>query len=311
MKGIDVAFNYYNQYGKPMLEDLFKDKLDKITVGLVGEGSECYGYDDLTSQDHDFDMGFCLFISQKDYDEFGFKLERAYANLPNEFNGFKRKILSPVGGNRRGVIVIEDFYKKFLGASNIPSDISWWFFVPSHSLSTATNGRIFYSGNEQFIHLRNELLKGYPKDVRLKKLAKALALAGQSGQYNYSRCITHGERGASGLAICEFVKNYISAVYLLNNVYEPFYKWTFRGLRDLAVLSETETALEGLLEYGNSEKESKLKIEIIEDLSGMLINELKKQNLTDAKCNNLETHAYSVTDKIRNSEIRNMHVMEG
>ena len=114
MKGIDIAFNYYNEFGKPMLEKEFSAHLDKITVGLVGEGSECYGYDDLTSQDHDFDMGFCIFISQKDYDEFGFKLERAYAKLPSEYMGFKRKILSPVGGNRRGVIVIEDFYKKFL-----------------------------------------------------------------------------------------------------------------------------------------------------------------------------------------------------
>ena len=43
----------------------------------------------------------------------------------------------------------------------------------------------------------------------------------------------------------------------------------------------------------------------------MLITELKKQNLSDATCNNLETHAYSVTDKIQSAEIRNMHVMEG
>ncbi len=311
MKGLDVAYNYYLEYGKPMLEKEFADQIDKIVVGLVGEGSECYGYDDLTSQDHDFDMGFCLFISQKDYNEFGFKLERAYSKLPKEYMGFKRKILSPVGGNRRGVIVIEDFYNKFLGASTIPNDINWWFYVPSNSLSTVTNGKIFGGDNQKFLQVRNELLKGYPKDVKLKKLAKALVLAGQSGQYNYSRCIAHGERASASLAICEFVKNYLSAVYLLNNAFEPFYKWAFRGLRNLPILSETETALEGLLEYGNSESESKIKVEIIEDLSRMLINELKKQNLTDATCNNLETHAYSVMDKIQNAEIRNMHVMEG
>ena len=103
----------------------------------------------------------------------------------------------------------------------------------------------------------------------------------------------------------------MSAVYLLNNTYQPFYKWAFKGLRDLPILSESETALEGLLEYGNNNNEAKLKCEIIEDLSKMLINELKKQNLSDATCLNLETHAYSVTDKIKNAEIRNMHIMEG
>ncbi len=311
MKGIDVSYNYYIEHGKPMLEKEFSAHLDKITVGLVGEGSECYGYDDLTSQDHDFDMGFCLFISQNDYDEFGFKLERAYSNLPREYMGFKRKILSPVGGNRRGVIITQDFYKKFLGASSIPQDINWWFYVPEHALSTATNGKIFDAKDGDFIKVRNTLLGGYPTDVKLKKLAKHLVLAGQSGQYNYSRCIAHGERGSASLALCEFVKNYASAVYLLNNVYQPFYKWTFKGLRNLPILSECEPSLEGLLEYGNSNSESKLKCEIIEDLAKMLINQLKKANLTDATCLNLETHAYSVTDKIKNAEIRNMHIMEG
>ncbi len=310
MKGLDIAFNYYNEFGKPMIENEFKEFADRITIGLVGEGSECYGYDDISSQDHDFDMGFCLFITQKDYDEFGFKLERAYAKLPREYMGFKRKILSPVGGERRGVIVIEDFYKKFLGVSAIPNDINWWFFVPEHSLSTATNGKIF-CGDGDFIKIRNSLLKGYPNDVKLKKLAKALILAGQSGQYNYPRCISHGERGSASLAICEFVKNFISAIYLLNNTYQPFYKWAFKGLRNLPILSECEPSLEGLLEYGNNKEEYKLKCEIIEDLCKMLITELKKQNLSDATCFNLETHAYSVTDKIKNADIRNMHIMEG
>ena len=66
MKGLDIAFSYYNNFGKPMIESEFNKVSDKITIGLVGEGSECYGYDDLISQDHDFDMGFCMFISQKD-----------------------------------------------------------------------------------------------------------------------------------------------------------------------------------------------------------------------------------------------------
>ena len=311
MKGLDIAFSYYNNFGKPMIESEFNKVSDKITIGLVGEGSECYGYDDLISQDHDFDMGFCMFISQKDYDDFGFKLERAYAKLPREHLGFKRKILNPVGGERHGVIITEDFYKKFLGASTIPDDINWWFYVPEHSLSTATNGKIFHENNGAFMQVRKALLGGYPNDVKLKKLSKALILAGQSGQYNYSRCISHGEKGGASLALCEFVKNFMSAVYLLNNTYQPFYKWSFRGLRNLPILSECEPSLEGLLEYGNDKNESKLKCEIIEDLSRMLISELKKQNLTDATCINLETHAYSVTDKIKNAQIRNMHIMEG
>ncbi len=311
MKGLDLSLSYFNDFGKQMLENEFACVLDKIAIGLVGEGSECFGFDDNTSKDHDFDMGFCLFVTKKDYNDFGFRLERAYSKLPKEYKGYKRQILSPVGGNRRGVIIIEEFYKHFLGVSSIPNDNDWWFFVPEHSLACACNGKVFVDKLGCFSSVRSELLKGYPNDVKLKKLASHLILAGQSGQYNYARCIKHNERGAGSLAICEFVKHFLSAIYLLNNVYQPFYKWAFKGLRNLPILSDVETALEGLLEYGNSKIEFITKCEIIEDLSNLLIKELKNQNLTSATCSNLETHAYSVTDKIADGKIRNMHIMDG
>ena len=311
MKGLDLAFNYYNQFGKKMIEEQFHQVKDKIAVGLVGEGSECCGFDDQISTDHDFDMGFCLFITQKNYDDFGFKLERAYAKLPNEYQGFKRQLINPVGGNRRGVIIIEEFYKKLLGTSSVPHDLNWWFFVPSNSLFTATNGKVFVDQEGVFSKVREQLKQGYPEDVRIKKLASHLLFAGQAGQYNYERCLKHNERGGANIAIYEFVRHFISAIYLINNSYEPFYKWAFKGLRNLPILSQCESSLEGLLEYGNNKNESKLKMEIIEDLSNLLIAQLKEQSLTNATCNNLETHAYSITDKIINPNVRNMHVMDG
>ena len=311
MKGIDLAKEYYIQYGKQMLEENFQNYLDKISIGLVGEGSECFLFDDSISLDHDFDMGFCIFISQQDYDEIGFKLERAYAHLPKEFMGFKRQFLSPVGGNRRGVIITEEFYQRFLGIDKTPNDINWWFFVDSISLATATNGLIFNESKTDFTLFRDYLLKGYPEDVRKKKLSAHLILAGQSGQYNYERLIKHGELGGANLAIFEFVNHAIDIIYLLNNKYKPFYKWAFRGLRELEILSNLEPSLEGLLEYGNSEKEWQTKCEIIEDISSLIIEELKRQNLTKATCNNLKTHAYSVLDSIADANVRNMHIMDG
>ena len=82
-------------------------------------------------------------------------------------------------------------------------------------------------------------------------------------------------------------------------------------MRKLPKLSDLETSLSGLTELGNSAAEASGKIEIIEGVCAELIAELKAQNLTDAVCNNLETHAYSVTDKIDDNELRNMHVMDG
>jgi hypothetical protein len=41
------------------------------------------------------------------------------------------------------------------------------------------------------------------------------------------------------------------------------------------------------------------------------VNLLQAQNLTKAVCGDLEKHAYSVNDGIRNAEIRNLHILSG
>ena len=311
MQGLEIAEKFYNEYGISMLESEFPDKISEIAVGLVGEGSECLGYDDEISKDHDFDPGFCIWISQKDYDEFGFKLERAYAKLPKEYMGLKRNPLSPAGGNRRGVIITDDFYTKLLGAPNAPDSIKRWLFTPSSSLLSASCGKVFKDDKGEFSAVREILKKGYPEDIRLKKIAAHTALMAQAGQYNYQRLVVRGETGAAQLAVFEFVKHCISLVYLLNNRYEPFYKWAYRGMRDLSVLSDLEFSLTGLTELGNSKKQAQEKREIIEDIATMVIEEFKNQGITKATCNNLDTHAFSVTDSIKSAELRNMHVMEG
>ena len=62
MKGIELAKQYYLEHGAPMLHRDFHEYEGLIAVGLVGSGSECYGYDDDISTDHDFEPCFCLFI---------------------------------------------------------------------------------------------------------------------------------------------------------------------------------------------------------------------------------------------------------
>lgn len=311
MKGLELSEKYFNEYGAKMIDTEFAEFSGRIAAGLVGEGSECFGYDDELSLDHDFEPSFCLFITEEDERKFGFKLERAYAKLPKEFMGFKRQLISPAGGNRRGVIIIEDFYKKFLGDKNAPDSIKRWLFTPPYMLKTACNGKIFRDPLGEFSKVREVLLKSYPEDIRRKKIAAHVIMMAQSGQYNYARCVSRGETGAAQLAIFEFVKNAISTVYLLNKEYEPYYKWAYRGMRDLPILSDLEMTLSTITELGNSKSQASEKAEIIEDVAKLINDELRTQGLSKATCNNFETHAYSVMDSIKDPEIRSMHVMDG
>lgn len=52
--GLQLARDYWLAYGKPMLAERYAEFAPRIAVGLVGHGSECYGFDDALSHDHDF-----------------------------------------------------------------------------------------------------------------------------------------------------------------------------------------------------------------------------------------------------------------
>ncbi len=310
MKGLEIAKSFYEEYGKAMLSEQFPEYEGLIAVGLVGSGSECFGFDDEISRDHDFEAGFCLFIPDEDVidRQTAFQLERAYSKLPKEYMGLKRSILSPVGSNRHGVIRMSDFYNQKVGSANGDLTVSQWFTTPEFYLAEATNGEVFRDDCGAFTLIRNKLLN-MPEDIRLKKLAGNLLLMAQSGQYNFKRCLDHAEPAAAQLAVNEFVNSAMKTVFLLNKKYMPYYKWSFRALRGLERLGNLADSFEFLLTSANDNETAETKYFIIEDIASMVIAELQNDEITKAVCGDLEKHAYSVNDFIKDSDIRNLNVL--
>ena len=307
MQGIELSRAFFEEYGKPMLEKDFAQYIDRIAVGLVGHGSECFGFDDEISTDHDCAPGFCIWLTDADEEEFGFKLFRAYSKLPKEFRGVKCVEKSALGSNEKGVRRISEFYSAYTGRKGEPVTWQDWLYTPSHYFAEATNGEVFCDPLGEFSRIRNVIKHGMPEDVRLKRLASCALHAAQAGQYNYKRCIAHGELAAARLALDEFVRYASEMVFLLEKRHAPYYKWIFRAMRELPSLSFIAVKLEDLIVKPSDET---LMIELeIENIASDIIAELKKQKITDATCNYLESHAYSINDKIENSEIRNLHIL--
>ena len=307
MKGLELCEKYYEAYGAPMLHEQFAPFEEIIAVGLCGSGSECFGFDDEVSRDHDFEPGFCLFLPAEDVIDrrTAFLLERAYAKLPKRFLGFARAPLSPVGGSRHGVLRTDDFFLGKVGAPDGRLTTEQWLTLPEFYLAEATNGKVFRDDCGAFTAIR-ERLKAMPEDVRLKKLAGSLLLMAQSGQYNYARCLAHGEPGAAQLALNEFAGAAMHACFLLNRAYLPFYKWQFRALRGLPKLSSLEPVLLRLL-CGKSEAPQAE----VETVCAAVLAELHAQELTTQTCGDLERHAYSVNDRITDPEVRNLNILAG
>lgn len=310
MNGIELSKGYFEEYGKAMLENDFPDILPYLAVGFVGSGSEHFGFDDKISQDHDFEPGFCVFLPSEDVVDrrTAFLLERAYSKLPKEYMGVKRQPVSPVGGNRNGIIRTADFYSEKIGSADGQLSIQQWLTLPDYALFEATGGEMFFDNYGEFTEIRNSL-KFLPEDIRLKKLAGNLLVAAQAGQYNFSRCLKHKEPEAAQLACNEFINSVLKCVFLLKKEYMPYYKWSFRKLREIENDYPFSEKLAFLL-YGSNADEiiAEAKYYTIEDIASELINMLQAEGLTKAVCGDLEKHAYSVNDKISEPNIRNMNI---
>lgn len=311
MKGLELSRGYYEEYGKPMLLKDFPDLLCYLAVGFVGSGSEHYGFDDNVSRDHDFEPGFCIFIPDENVVDRrnAFLLERAYAKLPKEYCGIKRQPLSPVGGNRNGVVHTSDFYRSAVGSSDGELSVDAWLHIPDYALAEATNGEVFFDAYGEFSRIR-ESLKNMPQDIKLKRLAGNLLIMAQSGQYNFARCLKHGEPEAAQLACVEFVNAAMKTIFLLNGKYMPYYKWSFRALRGIENAKKLSEKLSFLLCGENTDDlTAKKKSDAIEEVCAAVMSELRSMNFSKSISEDLESHAYSVNDAIHDSAVRNMHIL--
>lgn len=307
MKGLELARSLYFEKGAVMIKEKFPEYEDRIAAGLAGRGSQCFGFDDALSRDHDFETGFCLWLTDEDDASVGVRLAREYRALLGRAEGEA----SALGTAGVGVMRISDFYRPYTGTGRAPETWRDWLYLPSHALAEASNGEVFRDELGEFSRIREIIKSGMPEDVRRKKLASRLIFMAQAGQYNYSRCLRHGEDGAAILALSEFVKNAAEAAYLLNRAHAPYYKWLLRGMRGLPKLGRLAEALEFLLTAENDDGGQKLKAAVIEDICAETVKELKSQELTCGSWDYLERHAFDVQNHIENAQIRAMHIMEG
>lgn len=265
VSGLKLARAFWTQMGKPMIAAKYPQYTGRIAAGLVGHGSECYGFDDAYSQDHDFGPRFCLWLTDEDYAAIGEQLEADYEALPRKFSVDAQGHVtfeaharsdasgafpsagagSPVtpraqGANRRdGVFRIGDFFESITGYRTAPAQTAphEWLMLAESTLAAATNGEVFADPTGQFSKTRQGF-KNMPDDVRLALISKRLGMIAQAGQYNLPRSLKRGDGAAAWLSIHEFVQATASLVFLVNVPmvvgYMPYYKWQFAALRKLS-----------------------------------------------------------------------------
>lgn len=308
--GLKLARAYWNEYGKPLIAERYPEYQGRIAAGLVGHGSECYGFDDELSHDHDFGPGFCLWLTDEDYAAIGERLQADYESLPDTFMGFgpKSQTARAQGAGRRvGVFRIGDFFESITGYRQAPpaDRPHEWLILDEPTLAAATNGEVFADPLGAF----SKTCQGFklmPEDVRLSLISRRLGMIAQAGQYNLPRMLQRGDGAAAWCAINEFAEAVASLVFLINTPvsagYMPYYKWRFAALRRLSrrmaarlpdacaqledVLRLASAACFGGVGFGEGGKgaapAAKQVVSIVESICAEIVAELGREGLTDS-----------------------------
>lgn len=299
MKGIELSKKFFNEYCFEKLNNKAPHLLNKINVGLVGEGSECFFLDDEISKDHDFDKGFSIFIEEKYYKKYKELLEDIYKSFFDD---------NYVENNRKGIICTEDFYQKYTNKRYTPISNVDFLNIRESYLSVATNGEIFYGRENLFMEMRNYYKKFYPEDVVYKKLAAYLFQMAQAGQYNLLRSLKRNDKTAVFFAKNEFVNGTFGALYLLSKNYMPYYKLRKRYLESKNYYpKELFLDLENIIYEDDEEKLYYL----VEKICAYVLNILEIREIVFTSESFLVSAAEEVTRRIKDPIISRIPIMKG
>lgn len=291
---LERSKEFYYKVGKPMLEEKFAKYVKRIAVGMVGEGSDCFGFDDEISMDHDYEVGFCMWLTDEDYDLFGAELQREYDRLVKNDQRLKY---------RRGVIRINDFYYGLLELSKKLEQNE------EFQLAAATNGEVFVDELGAFSKIREQLQKYYPERIWRRKLAEAMHEYSQYAQSNYARMMARGDVLTAQICLGKAIESAMNLVYLLNRQYAPYYKWKRKGMERFPISKQILPVLEELvkipvqitawdgIQYRSSFINKKDKcVVLLEEVATILLDEMKKMDLVSGNDPFLERYIRQILE---------------
>lgn len=253
MKNLNRCRKFYEQYGAPMIHERFGSYENRIAVGMVGEGSDCFGFDDEISTDHDYGPGFCIWLTASDYRELQEELSHAYKELMSTCG---QKGMELYIDRRRGVFSIDDFYEQLLGmpvkqGSRVTQlSAGAWLQITEDKLATAVNGAVFRDDLGEFTSIREYLSAYYPDSVWKYRIATELYHFSQNAQSNYARMMARQDYVTANICIMQAIKAAMALIYLLNRRYAPYYKWMRRGISQLPILSDLGQLFDAMAQVG-------------------------------------------------------------
>lgn len=225
IKGIELSRMYY----EATKNELFKKigaLSNSISIGLFGLGSECFGVDDLISEDHDFDPGYIILVNDSvGIDDFN-KIKDAYNSLNK---CFKRYYVMPL--DKKGVHYKSDYLKDFLGVNDINN-------LSIQSKGLITNGELFYVGVfSDFKAFRDSIIKADRYSYLESLILKTLEI-NQYIPYNLNRAKQRKDLELYELLKSHLIDRLIEYYYIYHHKYLPHDKLSLKLIDEGSVIKK-------------------------------------------------------------------------
>ena len=312
-RNLERCRKFYETYGAPMIHEKFPEYEERIAVGLVGEGSDCFGFDDEISKDHDYGLGFCMWLCEEDNEKIGKTLQQEYEELIRCYE--TKNGLDLFFSQRRGVFTISEFYNGLLG-TDYDYEKMWeidYKDISEERLATAVNGAVFRDDLGIFLGVRNQLLKYYPDDIWRLKLAQSIHDFSQYAQSNYPRMMARKDDITANLCVAKAMERVMDIVFLLNRTYAPYYKWKRKAMGQLKKLQGVEKLLEKAAMRKNQKvvwngysyssdtinREDEY-VNCFEEMAEMILSELREQGLVTGEDTFLERYCGEIMQGTKN-----------
>ncbi|MGM9972060.1 MAG: DUF4125 family protein [Anaeroplasmataceae bacterium] len=241
IKGLDLSEAYFKYTRDKLFEGLDENTINSLTIGLFGLGSECYGADDIISEDHDFDPGYIVLVLDSVSKETFNIIVNNYNSLEKCFNRF---YVMPL--DKKGVHYFSQYLREFLGVKDINN-------LSEQSKSLITNGRIFHNG---FFTKYNNLIYNIKKDTNYNYLPNIILKTLEINQYipyNLNRALERKDYRLYELLKNHLIDKLIEYYYLYHKKYLPHDKLALKLIDDNSIIKKwiyqiMDNNLDGLFE---------------------------------------------------------------
>jgi len=244
-KGLDIAEEYWNEWGRPWFASRYPGLLRNIGVGLFS-GSDVLGADDEFSRDHGWGPRFDVFRVDDD----GISNESLQSEMretaPTRWNGFQSRFRFTPSMQVHNAF---EYFGNFFVNRRLPESLTDWVCcgqglenLESH-LHYIRHGAVFHDPRGILGDIQVKL-RNYPEDIRLLRTANLCFDIAHYGEYNFCwRLVKRKDPVAAEIAIGKFQHAVMALAFVMDNDYAPYWKWIHHVFRSREIANQLDAYL--------------------------------------------------------------------